>query len=64
MIEYEANELVPGDEFTINGGGDWRTVQDIEVAKTLEKPSDKIMIGRDTDGKRFWLYYDEKVVVK
>ena len=61
MIEYEANELVPGDEFTINGGGDWRTVQDIEVATTKD---DEIMIGRDTDGKRFWLYYDEKVVVK
>jgi hypothetical protein len=61
MIEYEANELVPGDEFTINGGGDWRTVQDIEVSATKY---DKIMIGRDTDGKRFWLYYDEKVVVK
>lgn len=56
-----AHELVPGDEFTINGGETWRTVQGIEPSILY---GDKIIFGRDTNGKRFWLYREEKVVVK
>jgi hypothetical protein len=63
MYEIKATCLTEGDEFTIDDGETWRTVQDVEVAVT-EEAGERIVFCRDVDGKRFWLWTSEKVIVR
>jgi hypothetical protein len=63
-IEYKATDLAPGDEFTIDEGETWRTVQLGEPIRVVSDGEDEIVLGRDSDGQRFWLWASETVVVR
>ncbi len=64
MIELKSTDLSPGDEFTIDDGETWRTVQLGSPIRIVRDGEDKIVLGRDSDGNRFWLWSTEMVVVR
>lgn len=64
MFEFKAADLKPGDEFTIDAGETWRTIQLGHPIRIVQDGDDQIVLGRDSDDGRFWLWSTEMVIVR